>query len=185
MARFKPRSRQIRQRPPSSRGRSDVGGILVGALAILLGSTAVGTAVNHFSPRGIPLLPERPQAPLSPALSLPPGISTIDAQQARSALDDEAALFLDARSSVEYAEGHIPAALNLPPDEFEDRYPDLAHLVEAAPALVVYCQGIECSEAAHLAERLREVCERPIYVFELGWRAWLGSGGRAREGPEP
>jgi len=183
MAKWSSRRIQPRRQPPSSSGRTDLGTVLLGALAIIVGSTVLGIAVNHFAPRGIPLLGGDIEG--APALSLPPGILRMSLAETKAAVEAQSALFLDARTDYEYAEGHIPGALNLPAYEFEERFPDLADLIEEAPSLVVYCGGIECSDATEIAERLLEVGHTDVYVFESGWQAWIDSGGAAKEGRDP
>jgi rhodanese-related sulfurtransferase len=150
-------------------------------LAILVGSAALGVAVNHFSPRGIPLLPRTPEQ----TLTLPNGLASISLDDAKAAFEEQTTLFLDARSPDEYEQGHIPGALSLPPRDFEDRFLDIMDAVETAPSIVVYCQGTECSDAIESAERLLEVRTDQIFVFEAGLRAWLSAGGPVAEGPEP
>ena len=160
--------------------------VVPGALALLLVSAGLGIVANHLSPRGIPLLP-RPaeEARSEAALPLPAGLVAMSLEQARAAFDAQSALFLDARELQEYEQGHLPGALNLPPSDFEERFLDVADQVEAAASLVVYCDGIECSDAIETAERLLETGRTQVYVFEAGWKAWVSAGGPTARGPEP
>ncbi len=183
MARLPRRSHRLRRRPHRSGGRADLGGVLAGALAIVVGSAALGVVVNHFSPRGIPLLAEHSAE--APVFDLPAGMVSLSPAEAEAAFRAGSALFLDARPPEEYAEGHIPGALSLPAGDFEDHFLDLADLVEEAEAIVVYCGGVECSEAMEVAERLLETGRTEVGVFERGWRAWGEAGGPVREGPDP
>jgi len=180
------KSRGTTASPPGARASR----VLLGALAIALASAILGLVVNHLSPRRIPLLPRptRGGAGLSlpsPAVPLPPGLVAMTLEQARAAFDAQSALFLDARKPEEYEQGHIPGARNLPPRGFEDRYLEVAEAVEAATSVVVYCEGVECSDAIETGERLLETGRKQVYIFESGWRAWVGARGPVREGPEP
>jgi rhodanese-related sulfurtransferase len=157
--------------------------VLVGALAIVVGSAALGVVVNHFSPHGIPLLVQRSEA--APALDLPTGIVSVSLAEFQAAFRTQSALLVDARPPEEYEEGHVPGAVSLPAGAFEERYLDLMDVVEEAEATIVYCGGFECSESIQVAERLLEVGRTQVGVFEQGWRAWSESGGPSREGPEP
>ena len=168
---------------PSSFRLSDLGGILLGALGIVAAGAALGMAVNQCSPRGIPLLPSATEQ--APARSLPAGIVGMNLEEAQAAFEGQSALFIDARTPEEYAEGHVPGALNLPTYEFEERFPGLADLVEEAPSVILYCDGMECSDSLQVAERLIEVGCESVHVFEPGWRAWKDSGGPVNEGPDP
>ena len=162
---------------------------LLGALALVIGSATLGLAVNHFSPRGIPVLPvgqeQAPAQASTPTIPLPSGLKPITLADAKKAFDDHAALFLDARPAADYAEAHLPGALNLPPARFEDLFLDLADRVEEAPAIIVYCSGAECSDSIEVAERLQETGDHTIYVLEAGWRAWAEAGYPTTTGPEP
>jgi rhodanese-related sulfurtransferase len=163
--------------------------VLLGALALLIGSAAIGIAVNHFSPRGIPVFPVGQELAAAQAFTvsipLPPGLKPVGLADAKKAFDDAAALFLDARPSDEYAEAHVPGAVNLPPSRFEERFPDLADRVEKAPIIIVYCSGAECSDSIEVAERLEEAGNYTIQVLEAGWRAWAEAGYPTTTGAEP
>lgn len=100
-------------------------------------------------------------------------------------LGDKQILFLDAREPGEYADGHVPGAIHLPPAEFFTGYPDLAPEVEAARAVVIYCRSLECHDAVELAELLKDVTHRPLFVFEEGWRAWQEAGYPTSRGRQP
>jgi len=184
---------------PSRSGHSDALVVLLGALAIVVGSSALGLAVNHFSPRRIPLFagtsvgqelapaPGRVRQGLAPATAvpLPKGLSPITLPDARAALDNHLALFLDARPPDQYAESHIPGALSLPSDAFDDTFPDLADKIEASPFLIIYCEGAECSDAIHVAERLTEYGFLGTRVMVDGFRAWVDAGNPVTVGSSP
>lgn len=48
-------------------------------------------------------------------------------------------LILDVRSSSEYADGHIPGAINIPHDELQDRINEIT--ANQASSVVVYCRS--------------------------------------------
>lgn len=174
-----------RQRSRDSAGQSHLTGVLAGALALVVGSAAVGVAVNHFSPRGISLLPAGRGGEEVPAavLALPAGVAGVGLSEARDVFESGSALFLDARPPEEYAESHLPGALNLPAGEFDEYFARVVERVEEAERVIIYCDGVECSDAVEVAERLVEFGFSDICVFEPGWRAWLDAGGPTAEGP--
>jgi len=180
-----PGSRTRRLSSRSDAGQSSLLGVLLGALALLIGSAALGLAVNRLSPRGIPLLPKAQKGEQEASLPLPPGTKPMTREQAYVAFVAKSALFLDGRTAEEYAEGHIAAALSLPAEDFESRFPEIVDQMEAAPALITYCRSIECSEGVEIADRLREMLPNPIYVYERGWEAWQEAGYPATKGEEP
>ena len=69
-----------------------------------------------------------------------PNIEVTDiSQQELQAADAGELLIVDVRSPKEFAEGHVPGALNIPHDELGDR---LAELGEARDRpVVLYCQS--------------------------------------------
>jgi len=169
----------------NSAGRSEVAAAIVGALALVIGSAVIGVVVNEVSPRGIPLLSTTADADSPATPALPKGLRGVDLPEARSAFDEHAALFLDARSTEDYEEGHVPGALSLPAYEFDGRFPEIAGRVEEAQSIIVYCDGVECSDSIQVAERLVEYGFSHVSVFESGWRAWAESGAPVSEGAEP
>lgn len=95
------------------------------------------------------------------------------------------ALLLDARTADVYAAGHIPGALNLSTDEFDQAYPRLKARIAAASLLVVYCDGGDCELSHDLAGMLKDLGHGPIQLFPGGFDAWMEAGYDMREGPQP
>lgn len=162
---------------------SEIMRAVAGAVAIVLASAALGVLVNHLSDRGIPVLPEPGQERL--ALALPAGLQPLPVAEAAGLVGRAGVLFLDARTAVDYEEGHVPGAVGFPPGDFEDRYLDLADQIESASRVVAYCSGMECSDSIELGQRLLEVLPGPIYVIEAGWAGWKAAGYPVEVGAEP
>jgi rhodanese-related sulfurtransferase len=66
----------------------------------------------------------------------------------RQGLDHGDALLLDARPSLEYDAGHIPAAISIPIDELPDRLDELP----TDKLIVAYCRGPLCVYADQALE---------------------------------
>lgn len=80
-------------------------------------------------------------------------------------------LWIDARSPEEFARGHVPTALSLPPAEWETRLE--AVLIEWSPErpVVVYCGGNGCLASHAVARRLRdELGFTRVHVLADGWK---------------
>jgi len=58
---------------------------------------------------------------------------------------------IDVRPVEEYAAGHLPGAINIPPDELEDRLKSL----ETGQDVVAYCRGPHCVFSYEAVEKLR------------------------------
>lgn len=54
-----------------------------------------------------------------------PDILRVSVQEAREALEDGSAIFLDVRSSESFEAGHIPGAISMPIDEISERINEL------------------------------------------------------------
>ena len=186
-----------RHHAPANSGHSDALVVIAGALAIVIGASALGLAVNHLSPRRLPLLPvpaagqalsssaASPAVASSAAIPLPKGLEGITIAEARAAYDKHLALFIDARSADQYAAAHIPGAVSLPADAFDDHFPDAADKIEASPFLVIYCEGGDCSYAIHVGERLFEYGFLGIRIMVDGFDPWATAGNPVSKGSQP
>lgn len=114
-------------------------------------------------------------------------ITTEDAE----ALFRQGRLFLDARRTSAYTDGHIPGARSFPVWES-----DIADRVKAffeegggdrdqnAP-IVIYCSGGDCEDSHMLAEKLYMVGFNNLLVYKDGFPAWQKRGLPAVKGPKP
>jgi rhodanese-related sulfurtransferase len=92
-------------------------------------------------------------------------------------------IFLDVRSPEDYAYGHIQGALNLPEDEFEDRFPALQSRLSKARAIVVYCKNEDCGKSYWAALRLRKHGLTQVRIYPNGWYEWTDHGKPASAPP--
>jgi rhodanese-related sulfurtransferase len=111
-------------------------------------------------------------------------ITTDDAE----ALFRQGRLFLDARRTSAYTDGHIPGARSFPVWES-----DIADRVKAffeegldqnAP-IVIYCSGGDCEDSHMLAEKLYMVGFNNLLVYKDGFPGWQKRGLPAVKGPKP
>jgi rhodanese-related sulfurtransferase len=152
---------------------------LLQALGIIIISGALGLGANGFRADGIPLverwtdtLAQKEQAAGFPAVSL---AETVDA------LTKNEALFLDARDADFYAFGHIPGAVNLPVHDFDRVFPGLKERIQAAPWVIVYCDGGGCEASVELTEKLFLAGINQVSVFYGGFQQWTESGQRVEK----
>ena len=78
---------------------------------------------------------------------------------------------LDVRPAAEYAAGHLPGAVNVPPDELETRLADLP----ADQPVVAYCRGPLCAYA-DTAVRSLTARGRPALRLIDGLPEWAAAG---------
>jgi rhodanese-related sulfurtransferase len=128
---------------------------------------------------GSPAAPAVPNIPDSRE-PLEAGYATIKALHVA-----QAALFVDARSAQEYAEGHIPGAVNLPFDDVFKK-PELAKsIANGGRPIVTYCGGGDCELSKSLAFALIEAGQRKVLVFLGGLPGWKDAGNPVSTGPQP
>jgi rhodanese-related sulfurtransferase len=78
---------------------------------------------------------------------------------------------LDVRPPAEYAAGHLPDAVNIPPDELETRLADLP----ADQAVVAYCRGPLCAYADTAVRTLTERGRTALRLVD-GLPEWAAAG---------
>lgn len=81
---------------------------------------------------------------------------------------------VDVRFPDDYAEGHVPGAINLPMPKWENRRYLEEHLDRDA-TLYLYCYTPTCHLAAQAAAKLTAAGFRVVEV-EGGWEDWLQRG---------
>ena len=77
---------------------------------------------------------------------------------------------IDVREDDEYAEAHLPGAINIPLSEFMARVDEID---EDQPALLVCNTGVRSSQAAMY---LASLGYEQLYNLEDGTKGWLSAG---------
>lgn len=93
------------------------------------------------------------------------------------------AVVVDARMPEDYAAGHVPGAVNVPPGLMDD---EIAAIIGPPPGdkpLVVYCSDPACPLSGDLAFGLGLAGYEGVRIFEGGMQGWLDAGGRAEVAP--
>lgn len=128
-----------------------------------------GAKPNTVTPE--PVTPE-------PAVAdaLPDGHITV--AQAYDHFVNGTADFIDARPADEYAEGHIPGALNLSLQMTQDsgRVNDVFKWLDTSRPIVVYCRGGLCSEAKDVGRLLSGANFAHILILADGLPGWKDAG---------
>jgi rhodanese-related sulfurtransferase len=103
--------------------------------------------------------------------AIPPSESvTVD--QARAWGD--AAIWIDARPDEEFASEHVPGALSLNEDRWNESLPQFLAVWSPGKKVVVYCSSLSCNASREVARRLRKEAQlADVFVLEGGWEAWL------------
>lgn len=113
------------------------------------------------------------ESEITPSPSQTQEIVLVSINHARELYDQGEVQFVDARSSGEYAKGHIAGALNLPFSEFSRGAPDAIDLLIPEFPVVVYCEGGDCDSAKLVAKHLSYYGFSDLYIIEDGYPGWL------------
>jgi rhodanese-related sulfurtransferase len=83
-------------------------------------------------------------------------------------------IWVDARPDDEFARDHVPGALLLNEDRWNELLPQFLTAWSPGKKIVVYCSAQSCDLAREVAERLRKEAQVPdVFVLEGGWEAWV------------
>ena len=85
------------------------------------------------------------------------------------------AVFMDARNSDQYAEGHIRGAISLPWHKVEERFMEVMPTISPDAHIITYCDGQTCQLSHDLALFLHEMGFE-VNVLVNGWSRWKESG---------
>jgi rhodanese-related sulfurtransferase len=83
-------------------------------------------------------------------------------------------IWVDARPDDEFARDHVPGAISLNEDRWNELLPQFLAGWSPEKKVVVYCSAQSCDLAREVAERLRKEAQLPdVFVLNGGWEAWL------------
>jgi rhodanese-related sulfurtransferase len=108
-----------------------------------------------------------------------------------AALHAGGALFLDARRTNIYEQGHIPGARSFSVwesdvgDKVKGLWEQRQDPKEQALPIVIYCSGGDCEDSHMLSEKLWGAQFSNIYVYKDGFPDWVAKGGKVRTGGTP
>jgi len=109
----------------------------------------------------------------------------IQISKVKAFFDARAATIVDAREPADYAEGHIPGAINLPYDEVATDTERLEKFDSQGKPIIVYCGGGTCELSMNLGFSLVNAGKKRVLVFMGGWPEWSTSGYAVAKGATP
>jgi len=107
------------------------------------------------------------------------------------ALHDASVLFLDARRTSIYEQGHIAGArpFSVWESDIDDKvrklYDERPDEKQQGQAIVVYCSGGECEDSHMLAQKLWGIQFNNVYVYKDGYPDWVAHKGDTHTGSNP
>ncbi|MFN2352950.1 MAG: rhodanese-like domain-containing protein [Desulfopila sp.] len=141
---------------------------------LLFLSFLLALAINHWREPPLPLVGEYS---VTTRFSQPDGENLIVSfTEATQLYEQQAATFLDARSSAEYRQGHIAGALSLPWQNVENDFVNIVGQLEDGGTIITYCDGESCELSHDLAAFLKEMGFADVRVLVNGWSIWQDGG---------
>ena len=104
-----------------------------------------------------------------------PAAREINSEVALTVFNEKKALFIDARPAEEFAKGHIPEAINIYANDFQQHIPELLQIQAKRGAdapVVAYCGGGLCELSHELAQQLVTLGFRRVFVYTGGTQEW-------------
>ena len=143
-------------------------GFLVKAILICVLSVGLAVAFNTARPKPYSFAElNNPQ---------PPEIGEISTADLLQSLAEGKYFFVDARSDMDFAMGHIPGAVNIPSFLEGDEFVAKATLIDRNMPVVIYCDGLSCGKSLIVAKKLVEQGFRDVTVYTEGIDGWISAG---------
>lgn len=88
-------------------------------------------------------------------------------------------LWVDARVRSEYDKEHVPGAILLNEQEWEQLMFEAVETISRNDKpIVIYCDAQRCDASHRLAEKLRDLGQPEVHVLAGGWNAWKSGQGK-------
>lgn len=82
-------------------------------------------------------------------------------------------LWLDARPAADFARGHIPEALPINPDDWDQQIVAIIAVWQPGTRVIVYCDDRACGSSRAVADKLRREYQfDDVVILHGGWTAW-------------
>jgi rhodanese-related sulfurtransferase len=84
------------------------------------------------------------------------------------------AIWVDARPDLEFEREHVPGAVLLNEDRWNELLPQFLTTWSPEKRVVVYCSSQSCNASREVARRLRDEAQlKNVFVLQGGWEEWL------------
>ncbi len=155
--------------------------IMMQIVVIAIAAIAAGLIRNQLSPQPLPLLHlSQSQVAAGPTTEdleqFAARFPEVDAEMVQQLAETPGVIVIDARSTGEYAAGHIPGAINLPVASFAESLPTLRERLHKASEVILYCSSRDCHDSLLLGKHLHEAGIIHLMLFRGGWTEWRQRG---------
>ncbi len=100
----------------------------------------------------------------------------LDAETVMQHINEGTAIIVDARDPNEYAEGHLPSAVNIPASDFKSYFNEFGMAMPRDFPIVIYCQGGDCDQSLEVIHKLNLLEFEALSLYEGGWLEWKEKG---------
>ncbi|MFN0149146.1 MAG: rhodanese-like domain-containing protein [bacterium] len=149
-----------------------------GALLLAI-SAALAFGVNAARAKPLPLRTD-PRL-----LALQIDMPVISATDAALAFDAGDRIFLDARETDVFREGHIGGAFSVAAQEFDDRYGAISAFLSPETPIIVYGDEARASDVETVARRLKDAGHTNISLLLDGFGGWEKALAPVEAGDDP
>ena len=108
---------------------------------------------------------------VSTYLTVKDELEPLSREELKARVDQGLVTVIDVRPEEEFAAGHLPGAINIPPDELEQRL----QMLNTENEVVAYCRGPHCVYSFDAVAKLRENGVKASRLEE-GFPEWKGAG---------
>ena len=137
---------------------------------IVILAAVMGLLTNVARSKSLPLVADwTPEARLTTDTG---NSMVVSLEEAKRLCLDKRAIFLDARSPRDYAQGHIRCAQNIPWQSFDEYIDRIFDRIPENTRIVTYCDGEHCSLGEDLAKELVSMGYEKVNVLLNGWTRW-------------
>ena len=140
------------------------------AFILIICSILIGIFFNILRPHGISFIAKADAVSKQIDKYL---IESVNLENAKK-LFDEGILFIDARLSEFYSNGHIQGAI--PSYNYDNLLDELFFNHGLDDPIVIYCDNSECGLSEELAIQLEMDGFSNLFIFKGGWGEWLKAG---------
>jgi len=102
-----------------------------------------------------------------------PALGKDEVELAQAQSWGESVLWVDARPDAQFEAAHIPNAMQLNEDRWDELLQPLLAIWSPERKVIVYCSSLSCAASHEVARRLREQAGLTnVFVLHNGWEAW-------------
>jgi len=147
---------------------------------IVLVSFALGFIYNFLSQNGISIIRQETEIIYDETINYDGNkddikineIRALNTAQVYEIFTNKEAVFVDARDSWDFSDGHIPGAVNIPEYKFTPDDPNIKYL-DKNRKIIVYCEGDQCEVSQRLAVELQKLGYKKVWIYFGGWKEWF------------